>query len=53
VQGVRWPLTEAQERRREERGEVWSAPGVLWVAFIGPGVGAGGVAGVTAAMNGY
>jgi hypothetical protein len=53
VQGVRWPLTEAQLRRREERGEVWSAPGVLWVAFIGPGVGAGGVAGVTAAMNGY
>jgi hypothetical protein len=41
------------ERRREERGEVWSAPGVLEVAFIGPREGAGGVAGVTAAMNGY
>jgi hypothetical protein len=37
----------------EERGEVWSAPGVLEVAFIGPREGAGGVAGVTAAMNGY
>jgi hypothetical protein len=32
---------------------VWSAQGVLGVAFIGPGEGAGGVARVTAAMNGY
>jgi hypothetical protein len=32
---------------------VWSALGVLRVAFIGPGEGAGGVAGVTAVMNGY
>jgi hypothetical protein len=32
---------------------VWSAPGVLGVAFIGPGEGAGGVAGVTAVMSGY
>jgi hypothetical protein len=35
------------------RGEVWSAPGVLGVAFIGPGEGARGVVGVTAVMNGY
>jgi hypothetical protein len=41
------------ERRREERGEVWSAPGLLGVAFMGPGEVTGGVAGVTAAMNGY
>jgi hypothetical protein len=40
-------------RRRDQRGEVWSAPGVLGVAFIGPGEGTGGVAGVTVAMNGY
>jgi hypothetical protein len=32
---------------------VWSAPGVLGVAFIGLGEGTGGVAGVTAVMNGY
>jgi hypothetical protein len=42
-----------RERRREECGEVWSAPGVLEVAFIGPGEGAGGVARVTAVRNGY
>jgi hypothetical protein len=42
-----------RERRREERGEVWSALGVLGVAFIGLREGAGGVAGVTVAMNGY
>jgi hypothetical protein len=42
-----------RERRMEERGEVWSAPRALGVAFIGPEEGAGGVAGVTAAMNGY
>jgi hypothetical protein len=32
-------------------GEVWGAPGVVGVAFIGPRGGAGGVAGVTAVMN--
>jgi hypothetical protein len=31
---------------------VWGAPGVVGVAFIGPGEGAGGVAGVMAAVNG-
>jgi hypothetical protein len=31
-----------RERRREGLGEVWSAPGVVRVAFIGPGEGAGG-----------
>jgi hypothetical protein len=30
----------ARERRGEGRGEVWSAPGVIGVAFIGPGEGA-------------
>jgi hypothetical protein len=33
--------------------EVWVAPGVVEVAFIGLGEGAGGVAGVTAAMNSH
>jgi hypothetical protein len=42
-----------RERRREECGDVWSAPGVLGVAFIGPGEGVGGMARVTAVMNGY
>jgi hypothetical protein len=37
-----------RERRREGRSEVWGAPGVIGVAFIGPGEGAG----VTAAVNG-
>jgi hypothetical protein len=32
---------------------VWSAPGDLGVAFLGPGEGTGGVAGVTTVMNGY
>jgi hypothetical protein len=31
---------------------VWGAPGVIGVAFIGPGEGVEGVAGVTAAVNG-
>jgi hypothetical protein len=30
----------ARERRGEGRSEVWSAPGVVRVAFIGPGEGA-------------
>jgi hypothetical protein len=29
-----------RERRGEGHGEVWSAPGVVGVAFIGPGEGA-------------
>jgi hypothetical protein len=29
----------ARERRGEGRGEVWSAPGVVGLAFIGPGEG--------------
>jgi hypothetical protein len=29
-------------RRREGLGEVWGAPGVIGVAFIGPGEGTGG-----------
>jgi hypothetical protein len=53
VRKTRWWGVPARERRREGHGEVWSAPGVLGVAFIGPGEGAGGVAGVTAVMSGY
>jgi hypothetical protein len=37
----------ARERGGEGRGEVWGAPGVVGVAFIGPGEGAQGVARVT------
>jgi hypothetical protein len=40
-------------KRREGLGEVWGAPGVVRVAFIGPGEGAGGVAGLTAVMNSH
>jgi hypothetical protein len=50
--GTRWVGFPARERRREGRGEVWGAPRVIRVAFIGPGEGAGGVAGVTATVNG-
>jgi hypothetical protein len=48
---ARWGGVPAQGRRREGLGEVWGAPGVIGVAFIGPGEGAEGVAEVTAAMN--
>jgi hypothetical protein len=34
---TRWRGVPARERRREEHGEVWSALGVLGVAFIGLG----------------
>jgi hypothetical protein len=53
VKGTRWGGVPAQERRREGPGEVWGAPGVVGVAFIRPGEGAGGVAGVTAVMNSH
>jgi hypothetical protein len=44
-----WVGVPARERRREGLAEVWGVPGVVGVAFIGPGEGAeGGVAGVTA-----
>jgi hypothetical protein len=46
-------VTAAWWRSEKFDGEAWSAPRVLGVAFIGPGEGAGGVAGVTAVMNGY
>jgi hypothetical protein len=36
---ARWGGVPARERRREELGEVWNAPGVVGVAFIGPGEG--------------
>jgi hypothetical protein len=39
---ARWGGVSARERRREGLGEVRSAPGVVGVAFIGPGEGAGG-----------
>jgi hypothetical protein len=51
---ARWGGVPVWERRREGLGEVWRAPGVVGVAFIGPWEGAGGgVAGVTAAMNSH
>jgi hypothetical protein len=53
VTGTRWGGVPAWERRREGLGEVCGAPGVVGVAFIGPGEGAGGVAGVTAVMNSH
>jgi hypothetical protein len=53
VREAQWGGVLAWERRREGLGEVWSAPGVVGVAFIGPGEGTGGVAGVTATMNGH
>jgi hypothetical protein len=49
---ARWGGVLMRERRREGLGEVWGAPGVIGVAFIGLG-GAGGVAGVMAAMNSH
>jgi hypothetical protein len=50
---AQWGGVPAWERRREGLGEVWSILGVIGVAFIGPGEGAGGVAEVTAAMNSH
>jgi hypothetical protein len=63
---VAWQLGDAAVRRgheklgeegfrcgREGLGEVWGAPRVIGVAFIGPREGTGGVAGVTAAMNSH
>jgi hypothetical protein len=37
----RWGGVPAREWRREGLGEVWSAPTVVGVAFIGPGEGTG------------
>jgi hypothetical protein len=46
---ARWGGVPVQERRKEELGEVWNAPGVIRVAFIGPREGCrGGEGGVTA-----
>jgi hypothetical protein len=53
VTGTRSRGVPAWERRREGLGEVWGALGVVGVAFIGPGEGVGGVAGVTAVMNSH
>jgi hypothetical protein len=39
---ARWGGVPARERRREGLGEVWSVPGVIGVAFIGPGRAPGG-----------
>jgi hypothetical protein len=39
---AQWGGVLVRERRREGLGEVWSAPGVIGVAFIGPWEGAGG-----------
>jgi hypothetical protein len=38
---ARWGGVPVRERKREGLGEVWGAPGVVGVAFIGPGEGAG------------
>jgi hypothetical protein len=40
---ARWGGVPVRERRRDELGEMWNAPGVVGVAFIGPGRGAGAV----------
>jgi hypothetical protein len=50
---ARWGGVPARERRRKGLGEVWGAPGVIGVAFIGPREGTVGVARVTAAMNSH
>jgi hypothetical protein len=50
---AQWGGVPARGRGREGLGEVCGAPGVVGVAFIGPGEGAGGVAGVTPAMNSH
>jgi hypothetical protein len=40
-QETRWGGAPARERRREGLGEVWGAPGVIGVGFIGSGKGTG------------
>jgi hypothetical protein len=42
VTGTRWGGVPVRERRREGLGDVWGALGVVVVAFLGPGEGAGG-----------
>jgi hypothetical protein len=50
---ARWGGVPARERRREELCEMWNAPGVVRVAFIGPGEGCrGGEGGITANEGG-
>jgi hypothetical protein len=50
---ARWGGVPVRERRREELSEVWNAPEVIGVAFIGPGDGCrGGEGGVTADEGG-
>jgi hypothetical protein len=39
---ARWGEVPTRGRRREGLGELWGAPGVVGVAFIGLGEGAGG-----------
>jgi hypothetical protein len=53
VKEARWGGVSAWERRREELCEVWNAPGVIGVAFIGPGeVCRGGEGGLMAGEGG-
>jgi hypothetical protein len=53
VREARWGGVLARERRREELSEMWNAPGVVGVAFIGPREGCrGGEGGVTAGEGG-
>jgi hypothetical protein len=50
---ARWGGVPMRERRREELGEVWNAPGVIGVAFIGPQEGCrDGEGGVTTGEGG-
>jgi hypothetical protein len=50
---ARWGGVSAWECRREELNEVWNAPGVIGVAFIGPGEGCrDGEGGVTTSEGG-
>jgi hypothetical protein len=50
---ARWGGVPAHERRREELGEVWNAPGIIRVAFIGPREGCrGGEGGVMTGEGG-
>jgi hypothetical protein len=51
---ARWGGVLTWERRREDLGEVWNAPGVIGVAFIGLGEGCrGGEGRVTAGEGGF
>jgi hypothetical protein len=53
VKEARWGGVPMRERRREELGEVWNAPGVVGVDFIVPGKGCrGSEGGVTTGEGG-